>query len=653
MPNTAGFSRLLKRQLRVHGMPDAQMPKSADRWRSLLTTIDRTYDEFDQMQQLSQHADRVATQELERARALLERERDALVNAMRDRGTELQQVRDITGVGNFRLNVEAEMMSISESLALMLGFPEGAIALSVNEYLGFFLPADRACMESTLRRLMLEPSSIELDVSVQARTGDIVYLNCRLHSSADPDGSVSRIQGAIINVTEQHLSSFKIRHLAFHDELTGLPNRAHYLAEIEKLVEQGECEGFAVFFLDLDGFKEINDSLGHEAGDELLRELGSRLRIMLRDEDLVARFGGDEFVLLLPDCVSENRASEIAERVLQELSRPMTIDDCEVRVSASIGVSFYPQTSMMARDLLKQADTAMYMAKKRGRNRWVAFDANLSDSGRLRAQTLQEIREGLEKLEFEPYFQPIVDGGKSTIIGLEVLARWNHPSRGLLEPISFLDLAEQHGLIDEIGDRMLHAGVMQLKRWRDAGASRMYLSVNVSPYQLTNPEFLESVRFAIQDNDIPAQLLQLEITESCVMRDPIKGLEALHALAALGVRLALDDFGTGYSCLSTLQEYPVHTIKLDRSIVAKITSATNSAPLVSAVAALAHSLGFELIAEGVETHAQQQRLLDYGYVAMQGHLFFRPMVAGDVAVLLGLNERQNCSVSTSAWADAV
>jgi diguanylate cyclase (GGDEF)-like protein len=653
MANNAGLSRLLKRQLRVHGMADEKLPNSADCWRALLSTIDRTYEEFDQMQQLSQHADRVASQELERARALLERERDALVNAMRDRGTELQHVRDITGVGNFRLNVAAEMMSISESLALMLGFADGAIALSVSEFLAFFLPADRACMESTLHELSMAACSLELDVSVQARTGDIVYLNCRLHSSAEPEGVVSRIQGAIINVTEQHLSSFKIRHLAFHDELTGLPNRAHYLAELEKKVAKGACDGFAVFFIDLDGFKEINDSLGHEAGDEVLRELGSRLRMMLRDEDMVARFGGDEFVLLLPECVSENRASEIAERVLQEISRPMLIDDCEVRVSASIGISFYPQTSLLARDLLKQADTAMYMAKKRGRNRWVAFDTDLSDSSRQRAQTLAEIREGLERLEFEPYFQPIVDATKSTIIGLEVLARWNHPSRGVLEPSSFLDLAEQHGLMDEIGDRMLHAGVMQLRKWREAGASRMVLSVNVSPYQLTNPEFFESVRYAIEDNQIPSQLLQLEVTESCVMRDPVKGLEALHALAALGVHLALDDFGTGYSCLSTLQDYPVHTIKLDRSIVGKITSATHSAPLVSAVAALAQSLGFELIAEGVETHAQQQRLLDYGYVAMQGHLFFKPMRASDIDRLLGLGELQNCSVSTSAWAAAV
>jgi diguanylate cyclase len=225
--------------------------------------------------------------------------------------------------------------------------------------------------------------------------------------------------------------------------------------------------------------------------------------------------------------------------------------------------------------------------------------------------------------------------------------------RGLLEPASFLDLAEQHGLLDAIGDRMLHAGVQQLRKWRDTGAYRMYLSVNVSPYQLTNPEFFSSVQRAIAENDIPAHMLQLEINESCVMRDPVKGLEALHALASLGVHLALDDFGTGYSCLSTLQEYPIHSIKLDRTFVAAIKSATHSAPLVIAVAALAQSLGFELIAEGVETMEQQQRLLDYGYVAMQGHLFFRPMVAKDVALLLGLSDRQNCSVSTSAWADAV
>ena len=431
------------------------------------------------------------------------------------------------------------------------------------------------------------------------------------------------------DVTEQRRSSEQLRWAATHDELTRLPNRARFTAELTERLASAPVGTTAVLFIDLDNFKFVNDSLGHSVGDQLLRGMAQRLRLVLRDGDVLSRFGGDEFTVLLSDCSADASPLSTAERLRAEICRPLEVDGAELFVSASIGIAVAGSADATASDLLRDADAAMYRAKARGRDRVEVFAPNVHDASVLAFRTVGELRRAVARDEIVPYFQPIVSIRTGMVTGFEVLARWRHPDRGLLGADQFLPMAEETGLISEVGAAILRASLARLGIWRDRlpGFANTTIAVNVSARQLLSDDFPEIVGDALTEAGVPAGSLWLEITESALMTDVKAATVALRELRGIGLHLAVDDFGTGYSSLTYLKRFPVEAIKVDRSFVSGLGIDTEDSTIVEAVVNLGHSLGLTVVGEGVETPLQLTRLRELGCDHAQGFLFGRPRPA--------------------------
>jgi diguanylate cyclase (GGDEF)-like protein len=384
----------------------------------------------------------------------------------------------------------------------------------------------------------------------------------------------------------------------------------------------------SVLFIDLDNFKVVNDSLGHGVGDELLRVTAGRLREVMRDTDRLARFGGDEFVVF----VDGGDPSVVAERLRRAVQEPVTVDGHELVVTASIGFAVNVSGALTADELLRDADAAMYRAKAAGRDRVEAFTEATREASLAALHTANELRRGVERGEVVPYFQPVADLESGAVVGFEVLARWLHPDRGLLLPRQFLPVAEEAGLMVELGASILRDSLAQLAHWRAGGLhfADCSLSVNVATQQLADPRFTEVVTQALGETGIDAGSLWLEITETALMADTAAAGEALRDLRGLGLHLSVDDFGTGYSSLTYLKRFPVEAIKIDRSFVSGLGLESDDTSIVEAVVRLGHSLGLVVVAEGVETPLQMHRLRDLGCDRAQGYLFGRPRPA-DIA----------------------
>ncbi len=430
----------------------------------------------------------------------------------------------------------------------------------------------------------------------------------------------------IEDITEQRHSAERLEWAATHDELTRLPNRFRFLDQLARFLETSEPGAVAVMFIDLDNFKVINDSLGHGVGDELLRGMSERLRAVVRDRDMLSRFGGDEFIVMLCDIGATVSPVEIAERLRAEIALPLVVDGAELFVTASIGIAVADRAGVSTTELLRDADAAMYRAKARGRDCVEVFSPGTHDATVLTLRTTNELRRGLERGEIVPYYQPIVQLDTGHLIGFEVLARWRHPDRGLLGPEQFLPMAEETGLIGEVGAAVLRSSLTQLAQWRVRlpRFADLTVSVNVSGRQLMSPAFHGMVSEALAESGLTADALWLEITESALMSDVKAATVALRELRNLGLHLAVDDFGTGYSSLTYLKRFPVEAIKVDRSFVSGLGIDPEDTTIVEAVVKLGHSLGLLVVAEGVETPLQLARLREISCDHGQGYVFGRP-----------------------------
>ncbi len=421
--------------------------------------------------------------------------------------------------------------------------------------------------------------------------------------------------------------------LANTDPLTSLPNRILLMRKLEESIKRASTDTsrLAVLFVDLDFFKSFNDSLGHETGDAVLRTVADRLKTAVRPEDVVTRFGGDEFVIILSR-LDFQRAEEITTRVshdiLKTLMQPLDVAATRINMPASIGVAMYPHDGRTPADLLKNADAAMFAAKQAGRNRVERFADTNTQPVAMRNKLDGDIRRGIAAEEFFLVFQPQVDISTGSPVGLEALLRWRHPTRGVIGPMDFISAAEQSGLIHQLGQRALEMACEQFKLWQQRDIYPR-ISVNVSAKQLEDPFWLDSVRDTIEQTKIPAQFLDLEITESMLVNNPDRVIETLSELNRLGVTLTLDDFGTGYSSLSYLTRLPFHTIKIDRSFMHEVEVASRRS-IVQAIVAVAHSLDLRVIAEGIESPLQLQVLRDLKVEEGQGFYFSKPIEVGEV-----------------------
>jgi diguanylate cyclase (GGDEF)-like protein len=389
---------------------------------------------------------------------------------------------------------------------------------------------------------------------------------------------------------------------------------------------------FALLFLDLDGFKEINDSLGHDAGDDLLRQVSARIRACLRQADRLARFGGDEFLVLIDPVRRRRDVETVTRKILKAVATPLKLDGLMATVSASIGIAMFPDDGEDANRLLKNADAAMYRAKQEGRNAMRFYAPQINASLREKVALINDLRAAVARGDLDVAYQPIVDGADGRLLCFEALARWNHPVRGAVAPAQFVPLAEETGLIGAIGGMVLARACAQLVEWDAAsgaspGAPRPCVSVNVSPVQLRDEGFVRELRALLASTGLPADRLQLELTEGTVMADPARAAQVLGELSGMGVHIALDDFGTGHSSLAYLRTFPIHCIKIDRVFVGDLGRDGGQGAIVPAIVAIARSLGADLVAEGVESETQRQALLAAGCRAMQGYLFSRPLPA--------------------------
>lgn len=426
------------------------------------------------------------------------------------------------------------------------------------------------------------------------------------------------------DITERKQAEATINHQAHHDPLTGLPNRLLMKQRLTELLANSGAGMAAILFLDLDRFKYVNDTLGHAAGDELLRRVAQRLRQCVRAGDTLARFGGDEFIVLLPSLRNNDDAVLVAGKIREALSRSFFVDSHEIFIGSSIGVSVYPGDGRSVDQLIRNADIAMYHAKRmRTGCQFYAPELDASFSGLLTLET--ELRKALDAGQFEVHYQPQIDVGSGKVSGMEALVRWRHPVRGLIGPNDFIQTAEETGLIVPLGERVLRTALASHARWQAAGLAPGRLSVNVASQQLDRPDFVPVVATAIAESGVAPQSVEIELTERAVMRDVSCAVERLNALCNLGVRVAIDDFGTGYSSLSYLERLPLHTIKIDRDFVRRIDAHRPNSPIVAAIVAMAHGLGHSVIAEGVETEHQRDYLRTLDCLAMQGFLFSRPL----------------------------
>jgi diguanylate cyclase (GGDEF)-like protein len=432
---------------------------------------------------------------------------------------------------------------------------------------------------------------------------------------------------AMLEVSEE-----KYRILAHRDPLTGLPNRVLFAEQLEQAIVHAERSGgeFALLVLDLDNFKTINESLGHRHGDQLLVEVGRRLQAVQPECDVIARIGGDEFNILIERRPGMPWVDLVAQRMMDALAEPFLLDGQSVYVGASIGIALYPGDGTTAEALLSNADAAVHQAKLAGRGTLRFFSPEMSSRAKGRLSLEADLRRALERDELCLYYQPLVDLVSGKLVGVEALVRWNHPQRGLVPPGEFIPLAEESGLVVRLGEWVLNEACRQIRRWFDAGLAPRHTSVNVSAVQLNRGGLVASVKEALACSGIPPERLELEITESFILADYERSSSALADLRKLGVRLSIDDFGTGYSSLAYLQQLDVHKLKVDMSFVRDMTTNSGKASIVRAIVALGHSLGLDVIAEGVEESGQARCLRAMQCDAMQGYFISRPLPAEEM-----------------------
>jgi len=517
----------------------------------------------------------------------------------------------------------------SEQMLRLLGLPADC-RLGYDEFLERIHPEDRPALVDTLTYLRNAPATASLDCRFtdggpEARVGHF-----HMESESAPGRGIL-IRGTVRDVTEARAAEAHIQYLAHFDPLTRLPNRSFWTDRVraQVITANRHHEQFAVLFLDLDQFKTVNDSLGHAVGDLLLSAVATRLQAVLREDDLLARQGGDEFVALLTRLPRADDAAVVANKMILALRAPFAIDGHELSVSVSIGIALFPQDATEADTLIKQADLAMYSAKESGRNAYQFFRDEMNDQAQQRLRVESALRRALERNEFELHYQPQVQAADNAVVGYEALLRWHSGVLGEVPPSDFIPVAEATGLMLPIGSWVLRAAFEQQVRWQQAGRADLRVAINISALQFRHEGFMAELAGLLEQTGANPRRIELEITESALMQVGEDMVERLHQLRRLGFTLALDDFGTGYSSLAYLKRFPLERLKIDRSFVRELPDDPEDCAIATATLSLARDLGMGVIAEGVENLAQRDFLVAGGCQVLQGFLFGRPMPASD------------------------
>ena len=525
-----------------------------------------------------------------------------------------------------------ETLYLNPAAEKLYGLPAAEFHKNKDLWLSMVHPEDRKRVGEMLSRL-IEEGVLTTEYRIIRPDGEERWLEDRAHAVFSDSGEVVRFDGVASDITERKMREHQIEYLAIHDDLTGLPSRNLLTDRIAQEITHARRteRSFALLFIDLDHFKFVNDSYGHPVGDSLLKTVAREIRKLVREGDTVVRLGGDEFVILLSSLRNPEDTVWVTRKMLELFSRPLTVDNREMCITASIGASLYPSDGQDLDTLLMHADAAMYRAKELGRNGIQFYTLEMSAQTQERVALQGSLRQALELQQFELHYQPQVDIWSRRIIGMEALIRWNHPELGMLPPAKFIPLAEDTGLIVPIGEWVLRTACAQNKAWRAAGLPAVSVAVNLSARQFRHEDLVKSVTTTLAETGLEARHLELELPESLTMQNPEAVITTLKKLKALGVRLSIDDFGSGYSSLNYLKRFPVDRLKINQSFVHEISADYDDAAIAQALIALGHSMNFNVIVGGVETEAQLAFLCDRGCGdGAQGYLFSRPVPAADL-----------------------
>ena len=529
------------------------------------------------------------------------------------------------------------MEFVSDGCLALTGYsPDDLVGNCTLGYNDVILPEDRARVRESTGVPGLAPGRYTIEYRIRRADGAVRVVGERGTPVLDESGAVVAYEGFIEDITERSGYRLRIEQQANYDALTGLANRRLLNDRLSQAILRAERDRgrVAVAFVDLDQFKIINDTFGHELGDDMLRTMAERLGDCVRQSDTVARQGGDEFVLLLDGYQDAEELLGVIQRVHAAIGRPWQASRREFHVTCSVGVAVYPNDGRSAEVLLRNADVAMYKAKSNGRNNFQFFTTELNRMMVERVDIEHRLRNALSRKQLLLHYQPRVDVRSGRVVGAEALLRWRMPRQGLIPPSRFISVAEETGLIVPIGKWVLQVACQQAMAWQVVGLPPLVVSVNVSPRQFRQDNIVQTIADALRDSGLPPRCLQIELTEGLAMHDAENHVRMLDEIKALGVQIAIDDFGTGYSSLSYLKRFPVDQLKVDRSFVKDLATDADDAAIVQAIIALGHQLGLRIVAEGVENAAQYRFLRHNGCDEMQGYLFGRPMAADEFAGLL-------------------
>ena len=537
----------------------------------------------------------------------------------------------------FTLSEDNHFTYVNPAWEKLLGYnPDD---MTGRTFLDFALPDRRHILKNLFNQVVRSEATFkDVEADLLCKDGSVYHLSVSGGPNFSSEGQVSGIIGMMKDITERKRSEEQIKFIAYHDPLTGLPNRKSFYERMEDLINasnRSDKNHWALMFLDLDRFKDINDTMGHEVGDLILKETAARLKKCLRRSDFVYRLGGDEFTIITTQLHSDILVSMAARRVLDEIARPYHLKNREIYLTGSIGISVYPMDGESVEELVKNADMAMYVGKEEA-NCYCFYSVEMNERALERMEIERNLRQAVEREELMLHYQPIVDESRQ-ILGVEALVRWNSPERGLIMPGKFIPVAEETGAIIPLGEWVLERACLDAREWLDRGREDFYVAVNLSARQFKQPHLVTMISRILNSTGLPPNNLQLELTETSIMDEPTEAVKKMKSLHQLGIRFAVDDFGTGYSSLNYLKRFPVDTLKIDRSFVSDASKNREDREIIRAIISMAKNLRMEPLAEGVETEEQAAFLKSHGCRLMQGYLFGRPMDKEALVRILGFD----------------
>lgn len=556
----------------------------------------------------------------------LAEEKSATENKLHEQQHLFETIFDDTHNGIALLNLDGRFLRANKSLCEMLGYSE-ADTLAMNFYY-IIHPNDLNNLQVYIQQLLNDQIKVhQSEQQCFKKNGDLLWIMSTLSLIRDNEGKPIYFIIQVQDITLQKKAEERLKHMAYHDPLTGLANRNKLEQFINHMLASARRhqQSFALLFFDLDRFKNINDTIGHEAGDLLLQIIAERLRSTVRGTDLVARLGGDEFVLVITDVKKTEAVALISQKILESIMKVIVIKGQEIYITTSIGISLYPYDGQNMQTLMKNADLALYRAKEHGRNNYQFYTLEMTSKAQEKLSLQNALGHALAKNEFVLHYQPKMEIATRRITGVEALLRWKNKDYGMISPNEIISLAEETGLIIPVSEWVLKTACTQLKRWHDMGMTSLTVSVNCSARQFKQSTFVDDIISALKQAGLPPQALEIEITEGTIMQDPENNLRVLYALKEVGVKIAIDDFGTGYWSLSNLRQLSVDKIKIDKTFIKQIPNDETSEAIASAIITMVKKIGIQSIAEGVETREQFDFLAREGCTEIQGYYLTQPL----------------------------